>query len=71
MTENNPAYGELLDTMKPAFVTCTAGTNAFTDVMIVAYRDGVRLNGHEEMIFNRAESAALALAILKMIGQAV
>lgn len=69
MTENSPAYGEILDAMKPVFVTCTAGTNAFTDVMVTQCREGVRLNGHPEMVFNRAESAALAMTLLKMTGQ--
>lgn len=67
MTENHPAYGAILDAMKPVFITCTAGNNAFTDCMVVAHRGGVRLNGHVEMVFNEAESVALAKAILKMV----
>lgn len=68
MSENSPAYGELLNTRKPIFVSCTSGTNAFTDVMLVAFRDGVRLNGHPEMIFNSDESVALARGILRVLG---
>ena len=32
MSENTPAYGELLDALRPVFVSCTSGSNAFTDV---------------------------------------
>lgn len=70
MTENSPAYGELLDALKPIFVTCSSGTTPFTDVMVVAYRDGVRLNGHVEMTFNRVECAQLIAAIQKLTGVA-
>lgn len=69
MSENTPAYGAILDAMKPVFITCTSGTNAFTDVMLNRHHDGIRMNGHTEMVFNRAESAALAMALLKMTGQ--
>ena len=68
MTENSPAYGEQLDTLKPIFVPCTSGTNAFTDVMLNVHRGGIRVNGHAEMIFNRDEAYALARGILRLLG---
>jgi hypothetical protein len=68
MTENSPAYGEQLDAMKPIFVPCTSGTNAFTDAMLVVYRGGIRMNGHSEMQFNRDEAYALARGIFKLLG---
>lgn len=68
MTENSPAYGELLDTLKPIFVPCTSGTNAFTDVMLNQHREGIRMNGHAEMVFNRDEAYALARGIFKLLG---
>lgn len=69
MTENSPAYGELLDALKPIFVTCSSGNNAFTDVMLNKHHDGIRMNGHPEMVFNRDEARSLAIAILQMTGQ--
>ena len=46
MSENTPAYGELLEALRPVFVSCTSGSNAFTDVMVTMGRNTVLINGH-------------------------
>ena len=65
MSENTPAYGELLEALRPVFVSCTSGNNAFTDCMVTMGRNTVLINGHAEMSFNKTEAAALGLAVLK------
>jgi len=65
MSEHTPAYIELLESLRPVFVTCTAGTNAFTDCMVTMGRNAVLVNGHTEMLFNKAEATAFGQAVLK------
>lgn len=69
MTESTPDHKSAPDELKPVFVSCTAGTNAFTDCMVKLSRNGVLLNGHPEMLFNRSEAITLANALLRFAGQ--
>lgn len=61
MSESTLSYAPF----KPVFVDCTAGTNAFTDCVVYATGNGsVRIFGHAEMLFNRAETDALIAALI-------
>jgi len=52
----------------PAYISCASGNNSFTDCMVVARGDMIRLIGHSEMDFTRLGARNLALKILELVG---
>ncbi len=52
----------------PAYISCASGNNAFTDCLVVARGDLIRLIGHSEMDFTRLGARHLALKILELVG---
>jgi len=52
----------------PAYISCASGNNAFTDCLVVARGDLIRLIGHSEMDFTRLGARNLALKILELVG---
>lgn len=52
----------------PAYISCASGNNAFTDCLVVARGDLIRLIGHSEMDFTPLAARNLALKILELIG---
>ena len=61
MSEEAASYAPF----KPVFVDCMSGNNAFTDCVVYAAKEGsVRILGHAEMLFSRAEADALIAALV-------
>ena len=52
----------------PSYISCASGNNSFTDCMVVARGDMIRLIGHSEMDFTRLGARNLALKILELVG---
>jgi len=52
----------------PAYISCASGNNAFTDCLVVARGDLIRLIGHSEMDFTPLAARHLALKILELVG---
>jgi hypothetical protein len=54
----------------PVYIPCAAGNNAFSDLLVMARGDLIRLLGHPQMDLTPADAAKLAKLLFKMAREA-
>ena len=59
-------FVEHLNEMRPVYIPCASGTNAFTDLLVLPHGDLVRLVGHAQMDLTPADAARLGQVLLTL-----